>query len=230
MNESIANPAPWGPREALYGIVALILITAISNTLLLALLKVDNRPAGDIPAWALLLATLVLQVGLAVSAMGLGPRRFRVSVAGLFGPVHLSSARLFGWGIGAVLLSLFATAVFIAFANQISDRLVPQPLPERLDLESLRLLSFVSIVIIAPVVEETFFRGFLFVGFARHWGTWRAAAISAAIFAVTHGEYALLGPGFLSGLIFAGVYRRTGSLWPAILAHTAQNAIAFGVA
>jgi membrane protease YdiL (CAAX protease family) len=220
--------APWGLREALYGIVALIVISAISNALLLAFLFLDDSPR--IPAWALLLATLVLQVGLTASAVVLGPLHFRVSVAGLFGPVHLPIARLFGWGIGAVLLSITATAVLVALVSQISDRFVPKPLPVELDLESLRLLSFVSIVLIAPVVEEIFFRGFLFSSLARSLSVWSAAAVSSAIFAATHVDVALLGPAFLSGIIFAGVYRKTGSLWPAILAHTAQNAIAFGLA
>jgi membrane protease YdiL (CAAX protease family) len=231
MQETLINyspGAPWGLRESLHGIVALIVISAISNALLLGFLFLDDSP--DVPAWALLSATLVLQVGLTASAVALGPHRFRVPVAGLFGPVHLSTARLFGWGIGAVLLSIIGTAVLVALASLVSDRFIPEPLPVELDLESLRLLSFISIVLIAPVVEETFFRGFLFSGLARSLSVWRAAAVSSAIFAATHVDVALLGPAFLSGIIFAGVYRKTGSLWPAILAHTAQNAIAFGLA
>ena len=225
--------APWGPREALYSIGALAAVTGASSGLFLLLLVLNSLvrgDQGDTPVWAVLIATLVLQVGMAATALILGPRRFGASVAVLFGPSHLSSLRLLSWGIGAMLLSLVATAVFVALASQLSDRLVPDPLPDELDLESLRLLSFVSIVLIAPVVEETFFRGLLFVGIARRWGAWRGAAASAAVFAATHVDVALLGPAFLSGLVFAGVYRRTGSLWAAILAHTAQNAIAFGVA
>jgi membrane protease YdiL (CAAX protease family) len=40
---------------------------------------------------------------------------------------------------------------------------------------------------------------------------------------------ALLGPAFLAGIAFAYVYWRTGTLWAVIMAHTAQNAIAFAI-
>ena len=81
-----------------------------------------------------------------------------------------------------------------------------------------------------PLAEETFFRGFVLNGLSRRWG-FRAGAIgSALLFAASHGLTGLFIPVFMSGLVLAWVYRRTGSLWPAVLAHGSQNAIALAVA
>lgn len=79
-------------------------------------------------------------------------------------------------------------------------------------------------VIMAPLVEEFIFRGFLFKSFCNRWSPLTAAAISSLIFAVAHG-YSL--PGTVSttlfGMICCALYHRTGSLWPSIIMHSLWN-------
>jgi membrane protease YdiL (CAAX protease family) len=82
-------------------------------------------------------------------------------------------------------------------------------------------------VILAPFVEETFFRGFLFAGFRQRYGHQKAALLSSAIFAAAHFQWAALIPTFLLGYIFAYLYRKSNSIWPGILMHFAVNA--FGI-
>lgn len=81
--------------------------------------------------------------------------------------------------------------------------------------------------ILAPVSEELIFRGVLFRTWAKRYGPWLGACFSSAIFAVIH-WYSPLGIAsvFMSGMIFAWVTWRTGSLWPALLIHAAGNLIA----
>ncbi|MDA1036196.1 MAG: CPBP family intramembrane metalloprotease, partial [Chloroflexi bacterium] len=105
----------------------------------------------------------------------------------------------------------------------------PPPLPEDLAASDLRWLAFAVVVVMGPFAEETFFRGFLFAGLLSRFGTAGSVVISSTVFALAHVDVALFGPAFLSGSVFAVVYWRTGSIWPALLAHTAQNAIAFGL-
>ena len=113
--------------------------------------------------------------------------------------------------------------------EQLYPDLVPTSVPDEMTAPDVRVLSFVIVVLAAPIVEEIFFRGFLFRGLLATRGLWPAALISAALFAATHLDPSLFGPAFIAGMLFALVYWRTGSVWPTILAHTAQNAIAFAL-
>ncbi len=79
-------------------------------------------------------------------------------------------------------------------------------------------------VVIAPVVEEIFFRGFLFQGFRKKYGWVSAMLLSSAIFAAAHLDLASLIPTFVLGLVLTYVYHRSNSVWPGILLHFLINA------
>jgi membrane protease YdiL (CAAX protease family) len=79
-------------------------------------------------------------------------------------------------------------------------------------------------IILAPIVEEIFFRGFLFQGFRQRMGWGRAALLSSAIFAASHLDPASLIPTFVLGFIFAYIFHRSNSVWPGILLHFTVNA------
>ena len=94
----------------------------------------------------------------------------------------------------------------------------------------IRRLTLIGIVILGPFAEEIFYRGFIFGGLFGRLGPWRAAYVSAGLFAVSHMDFGLIIPAFAAGLLFAWVYNRTGSIWPIILAHSIQNALVLGIA
>lgn len=82
------------------------------------------------------------------------------------------------------------------------------------------LLLAVAAVIVAPVLEEMFFRGLLLHRWARRWGTMTGVVASSALFAVGHSEI----PGhFLFGVAMAALYLRTRRLWVPIAAHALNN-------
>ena len=86
-------------------------------------------------------------------------------------------------------------------------------------------VTLLGSVVFAPVFEELIFRGLLY-GTLRTRLAWPlAAAGSALVFALAHG-YGVVGflSIVLSGMLWAWVYERTGSLLPAILAHVVNNA------
>ena len=84
--------------------------------------------------------------------------------------------------------------------------------------------TFVLAVLLAPVAEETLFRGVLFKALDREWRGWRAVAGSALFFAVYHPFLAWLPVGAL-GACCAVLFRRTGSLAPSVALHMAYNAV-----
>jgi membrane protease YdiL (CAAX protease family) len=83
---------------------------------------------------------------------------------------------------------------------------------------------FIVGAIFAPLVEEIFFRGFLFQGFRARYGWVTGMLISAAIFAVAHLDLIVLIPTFILGCLLAYVYHRSNSLWPGIILHFLVNA------
>jgi membrane protease YdiL (CAAX protease family) len=109
------------------------------------------------------------------------------------------------------------------------DILVPPELSDSFDRPTgmSRLILAFIVVVMAPVAEETFFRGFVLQGLARRAGPMGAAIGSSVLFSLSHGSVGMLVPTFLSGLILAGVFMKTGSLTPGIFAHSMQNSLAF---
>lgn len=79
-------------------------------------------------------------------------------------------------------------------------------------------------VLLVPLIEELFFRGYLLARLDRGGLPWRVAAIavSTAAFALLHGRWLEAG---LAGLIFAGVFLRSQRIGDAVLAHVVANAI-----
>jgi uncharacterized protein len=99
----------------------------------------------------------------------------------------------------------------------------------------------VFVCVIAPIAEEFFFRGFFF-GVLRQWritvggrelGPWVAAVLTGILFGLAHTGSAssaqyLIPLGFL-GFVLCLVRWRTGSLYPCMVLHSANNSLALGV-
>jgi len=90
---------------------------------------------------------------------------------------------------------------------------------------NITLLIF-AIAIMAPIVEEVLFRGFLQNALAKYVPFWAAILLSSFLFAVVHLQpYAI--PGLMSlSLAFGYLYHRTGSLRTNIILHMVNNAFA----
>jgi membrane protease YdiL (CAAX protease family) len=86
-------------------------------------------------------------------------------------------------------------------------------------------LIFLAGIVVAPLVEEIFFRGFLYPGLREKYGWIPAALISAALFAAVHLQPIVMPPIFLLGLLFAYLYERTESIWPGVIMHFATNTL-----
>ncbi|MEI6520870.1 MAG: type II CAAX endopeptidase family protein [bacterium] len=86
-----------------------------------------------------------------------------------------------------------------------------------------RILFGVAIVVLAPIIEETLFRGFLFHALMRRmpWGI--AAIISAICFGLIHGQLSTILPITVLGLMLAILTYRNRSIIPAIWAHAIFN-------
>ncbi|MDE2786378.1 MAG: CPBP family glutamic-type intramembrane protease [Chloroflexota bacterium] len=105
--------------------------------------------------------------------------------------------------------------------------LMPPEIPDGLLLPGgWVVFSALALAVWTPIAEETFFRGFILRGFTNRWRLIPALVASAAVFAALHLAPALLLPVFVTGLLLGWLYHRTGSLWPCIAVHAAQNLVA----
>lgn len=89
---------------------------------------------------------------------------------------------------------------------------------------ALFLPMLVKSVIIAPLCEELFFRGYLFA-VLKEAGMKGVPAITALFFALVHGIDGMFIPRLLLGLLLAFLMLRLGSLPAAVIVHAAYNLV-----
>lgn len=82
-------------------------------------------------------------------------------------------------------------------------------------------------VVVAPVAEETIFRGYIYGVLKRYTGAVAAAVISAGVFAAMHLSLSSLPPLFVLALCFTLAYEATGSLLVNIFMHSFFNLFMF---
>lgn len=135
----------------------------------------------------------------------------------------------FDWntlGLGCGLL--IASYIFILLHNLILMALGIDTQGEAIfrffdSLESPVWFFFVGAVL-APIVEEIFFRGFIFQGFRHKYGWVNSMLLSSAIFAVAHLDPVALIPTFILGCLLAYMFQRSNSVWPGVILHFLVNA------
>ncbi len=82
-------------------------------------------------------------------------------------------------------------------------------------------------VLLAPVMEETLFRGIILESVRSRFGTLRAIMISAAVFGLIHIIPQQVINAFLVGIVLGFIYVRTQSLVSVIILHAINNALAY---
>ena len=129
-----------------------------------------------------------------------------------------------GWGIVAWVGASVLSAIVVIGLEAAGIDAVPQAAEQALAVVE-PWLAVVSIVVLAPIAEEVFFRGVAFNALLRERGRRWAYLGSAALFAVIHLSLVALLPIFLLGLALAWVYVRTGNLLAPIAMHAVVNGI-----
>lgn len=134
---------------------------------------------------------------------------------------------------GATLRWIAVLVLYVVVADGLTW-LAGRPLVPDFMWESYRTagwlpLLLVALIVAAPLTEETFFRGFLFRGWAAsRLGGWGTIVLVSALWAGIHVQYDLLGIAsiFAAGLLLGAARWSTGSTTLTILLHAIMNAIA----
>jgi membrane protease YdiL (CAAX protease family) len=229
-------PATWRAIEALpVGLIALG-VTAIVSAIIARIVapgatasELTDNPRfftfANMTQELLLLGAVVLWIRVVnhgpLAALGLPPRRPQVDLG-----VGVLAGVCMVFGAGLVLAIVRAIAEAIA-GHSIAN---PDQVPDTVS-GALLALSGVVVVVLAPVAEETFFRGFLYKGLRRRFSPWPAATISGFWFGVVHFSgvrFLLIIPSLIVvGIVLAMVYERRQSLLASIATHVTFNLIGF---
>lgn len=225
--EPRAPAVPWQIRDLIWASsLILVAIVAINVAYLLASRAFHSlaRPSGEALTFFVLAQDSIMLVALWLFSLAryhvgwdtLGWRRFDVRAALKLG------AQLFA-------LAYAIRFCYAAFMLALGVKLTPQDVVARLDTTGMgALLTFFAVAMFAPVVEELFFRGFIYGGLRGRIGATNLGAtiVSALIFTALHFTLDQFISILVLGLFLAWLYEKTGSLIPGIVFHGVNNAIA----
>jgi membrane protease YdiL (CAAX protease family) len=242
-------PSPDGPppddaepRWPLWMAPAAILLGFGLGLVLTIIVDLVGHAAGSSiahPTPAVTIASdIVFDLGFVLSAL------YFTKLAGNVSPSAFGFRRI-PWRTGVAAFVVAAVGYFVVTAVYASlfklhgkDKL-PSELGVTKSTAAL-IAATVFVCVIAPIAEEFFFRGFLF-GVLRRWritvagrelGPWVAAVVVGILFGLAHTGSAssqyLIPLGFL-GFVLCILRWKTGSLYPCMALHSANNSLALGV-
>jgi uncharacterized protein len=119
-----------------------------------------------------------------------------------------------------VIFSVMAISTHLKYSPE------PQPLLDALWVEERRyLLAFLIFIIclVGPVIEELFFRGFVYTALRRKISAPVAILTSAVFFAWLHMTLIGFFPILMLGLLLAYLYEKSRTLVPSIIVHIVHN-------
>lgn len=145
----------------------------------------------------------------------------RISLSSLVGrlpteynwwPILLMAVGLIVYADGALIIVMVALSKLDA---QSTEELIFET------VSGSRLHFFVLAVILAPIFEETLFRGLLFSRLTHKWGMTTGIIVSSAIFGLLHFEFVL--GAFVIGVVMCALYIKTRTLLVPIGLHAIYN-------
>ena len=209
-----------------WALAAFLLLPLVAFGVLLA---VVSDPSDEAETLVALIVTLVVDAVafVLIPVWVLGGRRPALAALGVRRPSLLAV----GWGLAGLGMAYVVLGIYAGVVDLINvDALEPVSTIDDdviYDHIPLVVLTGILTVIVAPLAEELFYRGFLVRGIARRWSILPAVLVSSALFAAVHLDVGSLIPFALIGAVFAFVYLRSGNLFSSVIAHFLFNAIAF---
>jgi membrane protease YdiL (CAAX protease family) len=221
---------PWTPRDMALALI-LPLILMVLNVVTAVTSDVDSEDLSETEHVVGFAFGFVLEAALLGLALWFTVRKYRLSWRSLgfrwtretqwWFPLAVVAASLATVYVWVLLLYLLDIEPESNIPSSVYDYVIP-----------VIMLGILS-VIVAPFVEEVFFRAFLFQGVARQWGMWAGIGVSGLIFGLAHvgdiDTWLILPAIAVIGGIFAWGFARTGSIYPSMIAHVLFNSLSFGL-
>jgi uncharacterized protein len=229
---------PWQVWTVPAAVVAGFGVASVVTILVDVAASAGGSSIGHPSAAVTIVGNIVFDLAFVAAALYFASRQSRPAARD-FGFRRVGLAR----GLRAVVLGAVAyyglTAVYASLFKLHGKDKLPSDLGVTHSTAAL-IAASVFVCVIAPVAEEFFFRGFIFGALrrlpvsvaGRDLGPWIAALLTGILFGLAHvgsaGLQYLVPLGFL-GFVLCIVRWRTGSLYPCMALHSANNALALGV-
>ena len=123
-----------------------------------------------------------------------------------------------------VLTTVFATLARVIFGADLTQS---QPLLFNTPTGFEMALSFIELIVITPIVEETIFRGFLYNAYRARFGFVIGTLLVSALFGIAHMQLNVGLDVFALSLVLCYIRERSNSLWLTMALHATKNLIAF---
>jgi uncharacterized protein len=226
---SKASPRPWGPWATIgWTLVCVVCMVVVQIGVLIAFVVAGARSATrdllEITTSSLFLSTSTLAatpvvIGLAailIYARGCPIRDYLA--------LRMPTAK-------QALLSVAGLAILLVASDSLTY-LLGRPLVPQVMVDVYKTgwfpLLLLTLVVAAPLNEETLMRGFLYTGIASRWGALAAVLVSSVAWASIHLQYDWYG---ILVIAFMGIYlgevrRRTDSLPLTMILHGIANVVA----
>jgi membrane protease YdiL (CAAX protease family) len=155
----------------------------------------------------------------------------RMRPADLFGFDRLGFTKVVLWGAGLLIAALpliFASSAVFSSLMHVNSQKDSQPIMqlfERVSDPTRKIPIILLAIVIAPLAEEFFFRGFLYGVLKRYAGGLPALLLTGVAFAVIHLHLPSLLPLFLLACVLTLAYELSGSLLVPMAMHALFNAI-----
>ena len=150
----------------------------------------------------------------------------------VFGINKISFGKVLAWGFGAMV----PVYILLGFGSFITQLIIPskEQTPEMQEIVqtmissndiTIRIAILFSAIIVAPIVEEIIFRGYIYPALKRYSHGLFAGFMTSLLFAVVHGHVEGLVPLLFLAIILTLCYEKTGSIFVPILIHALFNGI-----
>jgi membrane protease YdiL (CAAX protease family) len=230
--EGPSAPSPgaiaWGWRDIIFALALALSAGFVLVSIIVTPIAVAAGSRDDVAVLtAGLVATLLFDGALFGSAAVFSVGRYRCSWSAL--GLRPPGLKWLWPGLATAVAGQIIVATYAGLVQLLGlHALLPGTnVPEKLfEVRPVLPLVGVATVLVAPLAEETFFRGFLFGGLRRYGFFWAALA-SGLLFSAAHLSLGGLIPLALVGMLFAWAYSRTGSLWTNVYAHLIFNLVSF---
>jgi membrane protease YdiL (CAAX protease family) len=176
--------------------------------------------------WGLLLN----QVGIMLLPAGLLCRWLKLDAGTLF-PTYAIPRREWSW----VVLTTICVVMLSDYTLSLTESLLPIPSHIQETLDQLLAVhgtgeffkKLFLFCLLPSVAEEVYFRGFCQTSLSHRVGVLPAILLTALLFALAHGNMWYMHLYFGLGCFLGWIYEKSGSLWPAIVAHFINNTWTF---
>ncbi|RFB81050.1 CPBP family intramembrane glutamic endopeptidase [Methylovirgula sp. 4M-Z18] len=226
-------PQPPTLMHAMIAISALVEIGAMIAAMFVVFLGHDGSGVALAFGYGVSSVSVALAMGRFLSKRGIAQRDIWFWPKDNRAPAHirwtiLTAQSALGIMIGALLGSVLGLAAlgYLDVLQHIpfTADILAEAQKRAAEIPHLRMAYVFVGVFFAPFAEEYLFRGLLFRALDKEWGGWRAILGSAAFFAIYHPALSWIPVGAV-GIANAIIFKRTGSLAPAVILHMIYNAI-----